>query len=87
MTLKERFENAVAESKMLPEKPSNDVLLELYALYKQSTVGDINVDPPGMFDFAGTAKYNAWSRLTGTSQDKAMEDYITLVGHLKAQNS
>jgi acyl-CoA-binding protein len=35
MELKEQFEQAAAGSKTLSEKPSNDVLLQLYSLYKQ----------------------------------------------------
>ncbi|MCR6719526.1 MAG: acyl-CoA-binding protein [Chitinophagaceae bacterium] len=46
MELKELFEQAVANSKMLSEKPSNEVLLQLYSLYKQATEGDVNTDPP-----------------------------------------
>ena len=42
MDLKEQFEKAVTESKQLPEKPSNETLLELYSLYKQSTEGDVS---------------------------------------------
>lgn len=45
MELKEQFEQAVAESKTLSEKPSNDMLLKLYALYKQASIGDVNTDP------------------------------------------
>ena len=41
------FETAVAEVKELPEKPGNQDLLKLYALYKQSTVGDADGDRPG----------------------------------------
>ena len=29
---------------------SNEELLEVYALYKQATVGDVNTSRPGMFD-------------------------------------
>ena len=39
--LKKQFEAAAADSKNLPERPSNDVLLQLYALYKQATDGDV----------------------------------------------
>lgn len=84
MELQQQFEQAVAEVKTLPEKPDNDVLLELYALYKQATEGDINIPPPGPFQFKETAKYNTWSRLIGTSKEKAMQDYILLVQKLKA---
>ena len=83
MELKENFENAVADSKLLPSKPNNEVLLQLYSLYKQATEGDINIDPPTMFDFVAKAKYDAWTKLKGVSADNAMQQYIALVESLK----
>ena len=84
MELKEQFEKAVADSKLLPSKPDNETLLQLYSLYKQGTEGDVNVDPPGnMFDFVGTAKYEAWAALKGKSNEAAMQQYIELVTKLK----
>lgn len=80
--LKEAFEDAVKQSKELPTRPDNDVLLQLYSLYKQSTEGDINLEQPGMFDFVAKAKYDAWSKLKGVSADEAMQRYIDLVGQL-----
>ena len=84
MEISNQFQQAVEDSKNLPEKPSNEVMLQLYALYKQATVGDVNIEPPGILDFVGTAKYNTWSHLKGTSPEKAMKDYILLVEKLKA---
>ena len=56
MDLKELFEQAAADSKTLPEKPSNDTLLQLYSLYKQGSLGDVNTDPPSNpFDFVAKA--------------------------------
>lgn len=84
MELKEQFESAVAESKTLSEKPSNETLLNLYSLYKQSTEGDVNTDPPANpFDFVAKAKYEAWAGLKGKTKDEAMEGYIALVNKLK----
>ena len=83
MELKENFEKAVADSKLLPSKPDNEVLLQLYSLYKQATEGDINIDPPGMFDFVAKAKCDAWTKLKGVSADDAMKQYIALVDSLK----
>ncbi len=85
INLEESFEMAVSESKALREKPSNDTLLQLYSLYKQSTDGDVNIDPPSNpFDFVAKAKYEAWAALKGSSKEKAMQDYVTLVQKLKA---
>ncbi len=76
------FEQASNNVKQLSERPDNDTLLKLYALYKQGSEGDVNGPKPGFFDFVGTAKYEAWTKLKGTSQDEAKKKYIALVGKL-----
>lgn len=78
------FTTAVAEVKELPERPGNQDLLKLYALYKQSTSGDVSGDRPKMMDFVNRAKYDAWAELEGTSQEDAMQSYIDVVEGLKA---
>ena len=77
-----RFEQASVAAKSLPEKPDNDTLLQLYAFYKQGSVGDVSGDKPGLFDFVGAAKYDAWEKVKGLSQDDAMKQYIDLVQNL-----
>ena len=86
MELQQQFELAVANSKTLYQKPSNEVLLQLYSLYKQSTEGDVTEDkaPANPFDFVNKAKYNAWSELKGKSKEEAMKGYINLVEKLKS---
>ncbi len=81
--LKAQFETAVAESKQLPEKPDNMTLLQIYALYKQATAGDIEGKRPGFTDMVGRAKYDAWDGLKGKSSDEAMQEYIDLIESLK----
>ncbi len=81
--LDERFTQAQAEAKQLPERPDNDTMLKLYALYKQGSEGDVSGDKPGFFDFVGVAKYEAWEKLKGTSTDDARQRYIELVDSLK----
>ena len=82
--MKELFEKAVLESKSLSQKPDNETLLQLYSLYKQSTEGDVNTEPPtNMFDFVNKAKHDAWSAQRGKSSEQAMEEYISLVNKLK----
>lgn len=84
MELQEQFEMAVADSKTLPQKPGNEDLLQLYALYKQASVGDINTEAPSnAFDFVAKAKYNAWEAIKGKTADQAMTEYISLVQRLK----
>lgn len=81
--MKKKFEKAAIEAKSLPSRPSDDVLLKLYALYKQGTSGDVSGERPGMFDLVGKAKYDAWAELKGTSKDEAMQEYVSLVETLK----
>ena len=79
---KAAFEQAVKDSETLKSRPSNEVLLKLYALYKQATQGDVQGERPGGFDFKGQAKYDAWEALKGKSQDEAAQEYIDLVNKL-----
>ncbi len=76
------FEQAVTKSKTLTERPSNDTLLKLYALYKQVTDGDVNGERPGGFDFKGAAKYDAWEEQKGKNKEDAAQEYIDLVNSL-----
>jgi acyl-CoA-binding protein len=81
MGLLETFETATERAASLPHQP-NDVLLDLYGLYKQATEGDVAGDRPRAFDFKAAAKYDAWLRRRGMSRDGAMQAYIDLVDRL-----
>ncbi len=80
--LQTRFEQAAKDVQTLPERPDNDTLLRLYALYKQGSEGDVHGPKPGFFDFVGTAKYEAWSKLKGMPHDEAKQKYVDLVKKL-----
>jgi len=83
MSLQEDFKKAAERSKTdIKEKPSNEELLKLYALYKQGDEGDIEGEKPGGFDFKAIAKYNAWEELKGKPSEEAMKEYIELVNKL-----
>jgi len=81
MSLENEFQDAVQRVKSLPSQ-SNESLLEMYGLYKQSTAGDVAGKRPGMFDMAGRAKYDAWEKRRGTSKEDAMRAYVELVAKL-----
>lgn len=81
--LKASFEAAVAASKTLSERPDNQTLLQLYALYKQASSGDVEGKRPGFGDMVGRAKYDAWAAIKGTAVADAMQRYIDLVNSLK----
>jgi len=83
--IKSLFEKAIVASKSLASRPDNDTLLQLYALFKQGSSGDVSGDKPGFFDFVATAKYEAWERIKGLSADDAMQQYIDLVKKLGGQ--
>jgi len=82
--LQDRFAQAQKDVNALAERPDNDALLKLYALYKQATQGDANGEQPGSFDFVRRAKFDAWSAIKGTSGEDAMRQYIELVARCGA---
>lgn len=84
MELIQQFEAAAAASRTLADKPSNEVLLQLYSLYKQATEGDVSAEvPSNPFDFVAKAKYNAWEEQKGKAKETAMQEYIELISKLK----
>lgn len=81
--LADDFNRAAADVQNLPRRPDNKDLLQLYAWYKQATVGDVKGRRPGFTDVTGRAKYDAWSRKRGKSVEEAMTAYIDLVDELQ----
>jgi acyl-CoA-binding protein len=84
MTLPEKFADAQKRVKTLSSAPSNDTLLQLYALYKQGSEGDVQGKRPGMLDIKGRAKFDAWTGKKGMSRDAAQEAYVALTDRLLA---
>lgn len=82
--LKTLFEQAQKDVTSLAERPDNQTLLQLYALYKQATDGDVQGERPGMMEFINRAKYDAWAKLQGQSADEAMQGYVDVVKQLMA---
>ena len=78
-----RFDEAVAASKSLPERPDNATLLRLYALYTQAVEGDVPGEQPGMTDFVARAKWDSWKAQQGKTSDVARQEYVALVDALK----
>jgi acyl-CoA-binding protein len=83
MTTAEEFEQAQAEAKGLAQRPDNDTLLMLYALFKQGSLGDATGSRPGMLDLVGRAKFDAWKGQEGKSQEQARSEYVALVKKLR----
>jgi diazepam-binding inhibitor (GABA receptor modulating acyl-CoA-binding protein) len=85
VALDEDFQSAQTRVKQLAQTPPPDRLLELYSLYKQATEGDVKGSRPGMLDFKGRAKYDAWAARRGTDKAAAMQSYVELVKRLEGQ--
>jgi len=83
MSIQTQFEEAQANSKTLSERPDNQTMLQLYALFKQGSNGDAQGERPSMTDFVGRAKWDAWNALKGSSPEEAQQKYIDLVESLK----
>ncbi|MCJ1457562.1 hypothetical protein MMC28_007930 [Mycoblastus sanguinarius] len=83
------FKKAIEESRKLKAKPTNDELLELYALFKTGNGEKFeDATKPGAFDFQGKYKYNAWKKVIEedeTSGPDAQKKYVTLVNSLKGK--
>lgn len=80
--LKAAFDQALIDSKDLSERPDNATLLKLYAFYKQGSQGDNADAKPSFSDMVARAKWDAWTRLKGTSQEAAMQQYIDQISEL-----
>jgi len=84
MGLQEDFEAAAARIKPVTGL-SNDEMLDLYALYKQATVGDNETQRPGLLDLKGKAKWDRWTAKKGKTKEEAMQEYIKLVDEMMAK--
>ncbi|PWN29034.1 acyl-CoA-binding protein [Jaminaea rosea] len=75
-----QFDKAVSIVQNMPKdgpvKPSQDDQLTFYSLYKQATVGDVNTSRPGMLDFVGKAKWDAWNKQKGKDAEAAKKEYV-----------
>jgi diazepam-binding inhibitor (GABA receptor modulating acyl-CoA-binding protein) len=83
MTVDDEFAAAKARSAQLPKTPADSELLELYALYKQATEGDVRGSRPGVFDFRARMKYDAWAKRAGLSTEDARQAYVVTVARLE----
>ncbi|XP_075826606.1 acyl-CoA-binding domain-containing protein 7 isoform X2 [Microtus pennsylvanicus] len=72
-----KFDQAAQDVRKLKRRPEDEELKELYGLYKQSIIGDINIACPVMLDMKGKAKWEAWSLQKGLSKEDAMSAYIS----------
>lgn len=77
------FDEAQLRVKALPKTPPPNDLLKLYALFKQGTLGDVSGERPGLLDFKGRAKWDAWAAVRGKSTEDAQAEYVAFVSELE----
>ncbi len=68
--------------KRLKTMPDNNELIELYGLYKQATVGNINTEKPMFLNLKEVTKWNAWNKHIGLSQYDSEVKYIMFVNDM-----
>lgn len=76
------FNTSVTIIKTLTERPTNEELLKLYALYKQATEGNNSTDGPTVTNVKERAKWNAWYNLRGLLKRTAKTHYSVFVKEL-----
>uniref|UniRef100_UPI0037E81752 acyl-CoA-binding protein-like n=1 Tax=Semicossyphus pulcher TaxID=241346 RepID=UPI0037E81752 len=79
------FERAAEEVMVLKNRPDYGDIAEIYGLYKQATIGEVNIERPGLFDFKGRKKWDAWNDKKGMSKDVAMAQYVDYVEKMKVK--
>ena len=87
MTLDDDFISASERVTKLSKRPPKDIMLQLYALYKQGNNGDVTGERPGFADFEGRAKFDSWNKLQGKSMEDAKNEYIALVEQLEKEDT
>ena len=87
MDLDDDFKSAAERVTKLSKRPPNDIMLQLYALYKQGNNGDVTGERPGFADFEGRAKFDSWNKLQGKSMEDAINEYIALVELLEKEDT
>ncbi|MDN5863377.1 MAG: acyl-CoA-binding protein [Salinisphaera sp.] len=88
--LEQHFKAAADKVRNAPEdgafKPSNELKLKMYALYRQATDGDVSGKRPGMLKIIERAKYDAWTVAKGVNREDAMQAYVDEVAKIEAQH-
>ncbi len=73
------FEKAAQDVLKHVKQLSDEKKLEIYGLYKQATIGDINIDEPKMLDLKAKAKWKAWNAVKGKDKETAKAEYVSIV--------
>ena len=85
--LEQNFQQASEDVRNINQTPSQETLLKLYSLYKQSIEGDAAGKTPYLKGPVAVAKHGAWAELKGTSKEDAMQSYVNLVRELQGSDA
>ncbi|MBS3992334.1 MAG: acyl-CoA-binding protein [Bacteroidetes bacterium] len=77
--LDKQFEKAFIKASSSKKKLPPDIMLKLYALYKQATHGSNFRSSDGDQELVNAFKLNAWLQVTHLSEEEAKQGYIDLV--------
>ena len=80
--INEMFNISANAIKSIKNKPNDEILLKLYSLFKQATIGDINIECPNIYEIKSKLKWESWNKMKGKSKNDAMIEYISLVHDL-----
>ena len=76
-----KFTKAFNDLSELEESLAPDIMLKLYAYYKQAVIGN-TFSYGGEVDVRDAFKFNAWTQLNGMTQENAKKQYIKLVKNI-----
>jgi acyl-CoA-binding protein len=79
LELEERFKLATTHVQAVAANLDSKLLLQLYGLYKQATVGPCTAAQPSWFNVTAKQKWEAWNQLKQMTVEEAMQSYIRLV--------
>ena len=74
--LDEQFQEAFEKASNLKKPLPQDVMLRLYAYYKQATFGVAHYHQLDGFDLRDAFKINAWMQVSHLTPDEAKKMYI-----------
>ena len=81
VSLEMKFTKAFNDLSELEENLAPDIMLKLYAYYKQAVIGN-TFSYGGEVDVRDAFKFNAWTQLNGMTQENAKKQYIKLVKNI-----
>ncbi|XP_074653791.1 acyl-CoA-binding domain-containing protein 6-like [Tubulanus polymorphus] len=71
-----QFRKASAHLSTIADTLESEELLYFYSRFKQANEGPCDQPKPGLFDFQGKQKWEAWKKLGTKTREEAMVEYI-----------